>query len=65
VAGEGKDEGRPREYIHTHMNVHEDKKGDSTKGEEEMKLPLLIPGLSDVKCCGHLFITNNNQEVLY
>jgi hypothetical protein len=40
VAGEGKGEGRPREYIHTHMNVHEDKRGNSRKGEEEMKLPL-------------------------
>jgi hypothetical protein len=46
---EGKGEGRPREYIHTHMNVHEDKRGDSRKGEEEMKLPLLIPDLSAVK----------------
>jgi DUF438 domain-containing protein len=26
------EEGHPREYVHTHMNVHEDLK----KGEEEM-----------------------------
>jgi hypothetical protein len=35
VSGGKLEEGHPREYVHTHMNVHENVK----KGEEEMSRP--------------------------
>jgi hypothetical protein len=58
MSGRKLEEGHPREYVHTHMNVHE----DSKKGEEEMSRPTTVDTTSNKV---HLHNRNKTKKLSF